>query len=103
MVPRWSGPLRWHMRSRWRWSRACPWPHQREQTGHVCPATTAGLGALLGLPVSTIYHALNQSVLLAFSPRQTRTGDMTNRVIISFTLVRILADCVGAAMYCDIS
>jgi hypothetical protein len=27
----------------------------------------------------------------------------TNRVIISFTLVRMLADCVGAAKYCDIS
>ena len=53
-------------------------PTQKEQTGHLCPATTAGLGALLGLPVSTIYHALNQSVLLAFSPRQTRTGDMTS-------------------------
>ena len=53
-------------------------PSQKEQTGHLCPATTAGLGALLGLPVSTTYHALNQSVLLAFSPRQTRTGDMTS-------------------------
>ena len=36
------------------------------------------MGALLGLPVSTMYHALNQSVLLAFSPRQTRTGAMTS-------------------------
>jgi 2-methylcitrate dehydratase len=53
-------------------------PTQKEQTGHLCPATTAGLGALLGLPVSTIYQALNQSVLLAFSPRQTRKGDMTS-------------------------
>ena len=53
-------------------------PTQKEQTGHLCPATTAALGALLGLPVSTIYHALNQSVLLAFSPRQTRTGAMTS-------------------------
>ena len=53
-------------------------PTQKEQTGHLCPATTAGLGALLGLPVSTIYQALNQFVLLAFSPRQTRTGDMTS-------------------------
>ena len=30
------------------------------------------------MPVATIYHALNQAVLLAFSPRQTRTGDMTS-------------------------
>jgi hypothetical protein len=28
---------------------------------------------------------------------------VANRVIISFTLVRMLADCVGAAKYCDIS
>src|SRR6185295_7957113 len=53
-------------------------PTQKEQTGHLCPATTAGLGALLKLPVATIYHALNQAVLLAFSPRQTRTGEMTS-------------------------
>jgi 2-methylcitrate dehydratase len=32
-------------------------PTQKEQTGHLCPATTAGVGALLGLPASTIYHA----------------------------------------------
>lgn len=53
-------------------------PTQKEQTAHLCPATTAGLGALLGLPVATIYQALNQSVLLAFSTRQTRKGEMTS-------------------------
>jgi hypothetical protein len=30
-------------------------------------------------------------------------GNSANRVIISFTLVRMLADCVGASMYCNIS
>jgi 2-methylcitrate dehydratase len=29
-------------------------PSQQEQTGPLCPATTAGLGALLGVPVATI-------------------------------------------------
>jgi len=53
-------------------------PTQKEQTGHLCPATVAGLGALLGLSVPTIYQALNQAVLIAHSPRQTRKGDMTS-------------------------
>jgi 2-methylcitrate dehydratase len=53
-------------------------PTQKEQTGHLCPATTAGLGALLGLSVPAIYQALNQAVLLSYSPRQTRKGDMTS-------------------------
>lgn len=53
-------------------------PSQKEQTGHLCPATTAGLGALLRLPVTTIYQALNQSVLISQSTRQTRKGAMTS-------------------------
>lgn len=53
-------------------------PSQKEQTGHLCPATTAGLGALLRLPVATLYHALNQAVLISHSPRQTRKGEMTS-------------------------
>jgi 2-methylcitrate dehydratase len=53
-------------------------PFQKEQTGHLCPATTAGLGALLRLPVATIYQALNQAVLISHSPRQTRKGEMTS-------------------------
>ena len=53
-------------------------PTQKEQTGHLCPATTAGLGALLQLPVATIYQALNQAVLISQSTRQTRKGEMTS-------------------------
>ena len=53
-------------------------PSQKEQTGHLCPATTAGLGALLRLPVATIYQALNQAVLISQATRQTRKGEMTS-------------------------
>jgi 2-methylcitrate dehydratase len=53
-------------------------PSQKEQTGHLCPATTAGIGALLRLPLETIYQALNQAVLLCQSTRQTRKGEMTS-------------------------
>ena len=53
-------------------------PWQKEQTAHLCPATAAGLGALLRLPVATIYHALNQAVLVSYSTRQTRKGEMTS-------------------------
>ena len=52
-------------------------PTQKEQTAHLCPATVAGLGALLELPVPVIYQALNQAVLLAYATRQTRKGEMT--------------------------
>ncbi|HEY8370156.1 MAG TPA: MmgE/PrpD family protein [Thermodesulfobacteriota bacterium] len=51
---------------------------KKDHIGHLCPAQAAGLGALLGLPVETIYHAINQAVHLSFSTRQSRKGQITS-------------------------
>lgn len=52
--------------------------HKKDHVGHLLPAVTAGLGALLDLPVEVLYHAINQSVHLAFSTRQSRKGEITS-------------------------
>jgi 2-methylcitrate dehydratase len=74
-------------------------PSQKEQTGHLCPATTAGLGALLRLPVAIIYHALNQAVLISHSPRQTRKGEMTSwKAFVPGHSAKLAIDAVDRAM-----
>jgi 2-methylcitrate dehydratase len=74
-------------------------PSQKEQTGHLCPATTAGLGALLQLPVATTYQALNQAVLISHSPRQTRKGEMTSwKAFVPGYSAKLAIDAVDRAM-----
>ncbi|MBL8837977.1 MAG: MmgE/PrpD family protein [Alphaproteobacteria bacterium] len=51
---------------------------KKDHVAHLCPATVAGLGALLGLPVATIYQAVNQAVHLSFSTRQSRKGEISS-------------------------
>lgn len=45
---------------------------------HLAPAVAAGVGALLKLPVETIFQAVNQAVHLGCSTRQSRKGDITS-------------------------
>ncbi len=52
--------------------------HKKDHVAHLCPATVAGLGSLLGLPVPVIYQAVNQAVHLAFSTRQSRKGEISS-------------------------
>lgn len=49
-------------------------PHRIDHIAHLGPAQTAGLGALLGLPVATIYQAIQHSAHVSFSTRQARKG-----------------------------
>jgi 2-methylcitrate dehydratase len=51
---------------------------KKDHVAHLAPATVAGLGALLGLPVATVFHAINQAVHLAFSTRQSRKGEISS-------------------------
>jgi 2-methylcitrate dehydratase len=46
--------------------------------GHLAPATTAGIGAMLGLAPEVIFQAINQTVHLAFSTRQSRKGEISS-------------------------
>ncbi len=52
--------------------------HKKDHLGHLAPATTAGIGALTGLPVEVIYQAVNQAVHLSFSTRQSRKGEISS-------------------------
>jgi 2-methylcitrate dehydratase len=52
--------------------------YKKDHVAHLAPATVAGLGALLGLPVGVIYQAINQAVHLAFSTRQSRKGEISS-------------------------
>jgi 2-methylcitrate dehydratase len=52
--------------------------HKKDHVAHLAPATVAGIGALLALPVPTIFQAINQAVHLAFSTRQSRKGEISS-------------------------
>src|SRR5262245_36124596 len=56
----------------------CLHKHKKDHVAHLCPATVAGIGSLLRLPVPTIYQAVNQAVHLAFSTRQSRKGEISS-------------------------
>jgi len=49
-----------------------------DHVAHLAPAVTAGLGAMLRLDTSVIYQAINLSVQLSVSTRQTRKGQISS-------------------------
>jgi 2-methylcitrate dehydratase len=51
---------------------------KKDHVAHLAPATVAGIGALLSLPVATVFQAINQAVHLAFSTRQSRKGEISS-------------------------
>jgi 2-methylcitrate dehydratase len=51
---------------------------KKDHVAHLAPATTAGIGALLGLPTPVVFQAVNQGVHLAFSTRQSRKGEISS-------------------------
>lgn len=51
---------------------------KKDHVGHLAPASVAGIGAMLKLPVGTVYQAINQAVHLAYSTRQSRKGLITS-------------------------
>jgi len=56
----------------------CLHKHKKDHVAHLAPATVAGVGALLDLPVETVFQAVNQAVHLAFSTRQSRKGEISS-------------------------
>ena len=56
----------------------CLHEHKIDHVAHLAPAVAAGTGTLLGLPTETIYQAINQSLHLACSTRQSRKGEITS-------------------------
>ena len=56
----------------------CLHHHKLDHIAHLCPAQAAGIGALLGLPVETIYQAVQQGVHVSFTTRQSRKGEISS-------------------------
>src|ERR1700730_13329365 len=54
----------------------CLHGHRIDHIAHLCPAQAAGIGALLDLPASTIYQAIQQAVHVSFTTRQSRKGEV---------------------------
>ena len=52
--------------------------HKVDHLAHLCPATAAGLGTLLGLEPDIIYQSINQAVHTSFTTRQSRKGDISS-------------------------
>ncbi|MGA7791650.1 MAG: MmgE/PrpD family protein [Candidatus Acidiferrales bacterium] len=56
----------------------CLHEHHIDHIAHLCPAQAAGIGALLDLPVETIYQAIQQAVHVSFTTRQSRKGAISS-------------------------
>lgn len=56
----------------------CLHEQKKDHIAHLCPATVAGIGALLGLETETIYQAVQQAVHVSFTTRQSRKGELSS-------------------------
>lgn len=56
----------------------CLHAHKIDHIAHLCPASAAGIGTLLGLDPDTIYQAVQQAVHTSFSTRQSRKGEISS-------------------------
>jgi 2-methylcitrate dehydratase len=52
--------------------------HKIDHMAHLCPATAAGIGAMLNLDVPVLYQAIQQAVHVAFTTRQSRKGEISS-------------------------
>jgi len=56
----------------------CLHEYKKDHIAHLCPSAAAGLGAMLGLDIDTIYQAVQQAVHVGFSTRQSRKGEISS-------------------------
>lgn len=56
----------------------CLHKHKKDHIAHLCPASAAGIGTLLGLSTETIYQAVQQAVHVSFTTRQSRKGEISS-------------------------
>jgi 2-methylcitrate dehydratase len=56
----------------------CLHEFKKDHIAHLCPSVAAGLGAMLGLDIDTIYQAIQQAVHVGFSTRQSRKGEISS-------------------------
>jgi 2-methylcitrate dehydratase len=56
----------------------CLHKHKKDHIAHLCPATAAGIGTLLGLSTETIFQSVQQAVHVSFTTRQSRKGEISS-------------------------
>lgn len=56
----------------------CLHEHKIDHIAHLGPAAAAGIGALLGLPVETIYQAVQGALHVTTTTRQSRKGEISS-------------------------
>lgn len=56
----------------------CLHKHKKDHIAHLCPAQTAGIGAMLRLDADMIYQAVQQAVHVSFTTRQSRKGEISS-------------------------
>jgi len=56
----------------------CLHEHKIDHIAHLCPASAAGIGTLLGLKQDVVYQAVQQAVHVRFSTRQSRKGEISS-------------------------
>ncbi|ARO14853.1 2-methylcitrate dehydratase [Ketogulonicigenium robustum] len=73
--------------------------YKKDHAGHLAPATTAGIGAMLGLPPEVIYQAVGQAVHLSFSTRQSRKGEISSwKAYVPGFTGKLAVECIDRAM-----
>jgi len=56
----------------------CLHKHRKDHIAHLCPASAAGIGTMLGLSTEIIYQAIQQAVHVSFTTRQSRKGEISS-------------------------
>ncbi len=56
----------------------CLHKYRKDHIAHLCPASAAGIGAMLGLSIESVYQAIQQAVHVSFSTRQSRKGQISS-------------------------
>ncbi len=56
----------------------CLHEHKIDHIAHLGPSATAGIGTALGLPVETIYQAVQQALHVTTTTRQSRKGEISS-------------------------
>ena len=56
----------------------CLHEHKIDHIAHLGPSAAAGIGAALGLPVATIYQAVQQALHVTTTTRQSRKGEISS-------------------------
>ncbi len=56
----------------------CLHKHKKDHIAHLCPASAAGMGTMLGLSTERVYQAIQQAVHVSFSTRQSRKGQISS-------------------------